>query len=143
MVAYVNRNGRESGRPYFSEDGETPLSGPEWTRLRSKFYCEVGVTNVWSQPALRGSERVKDRQRALHHNQKPLDIVELIIRSCTDKGDVIWEPFGGLCPGAVVSHRLKRCYVGAEVQPAFFLAACERLALLPDRQSADLAKSAG
>jgi site-specific DNA-methyltransferase (adenine-specific) len=127
MAAYLNEHGHREGRPYFSEDGKMPLSGEEWARMRPKFYCEVGVTNVWNQPALRGTERVKEQYRALHNNQKPLNLIERIIRSCTDPGDVVWEPFGGLCPAAVASHRLNRCYCGAETQPAYFLAAKERL----------------
>ncbi len=50
------------------------------------------------------------------------------IHSCSDEGDVVWEPFGGLCPGAVVSYRARRKYVAAEIVPEFHVAAAERLA---------------
>ncbi|MGH7964314.1 MAG: DNA methyltransferase, partial [Candidatus Binatia bacterium] len=66
--------------------------------------------------------------RSLHGSQKPLRFIDLTIRACTEEGDVIWEPFGGLCPGAVVSSHLHRQYVGAEIVPEFYLAATERLA---------------
>jgi DNA modification methylase len=71
---------------------------------------------------------MKYKFTSLHGSQKPLHFIELLIRSSTDEGDVVWEPFGGLCPGAVVSYHLRRNYVAAEIVPEFYRAATERLA---------------
>jgi site-specific DNA-methyltransferase (adenine-specific) len=135
MARYVNEHGKEEGRPYFSRDGKAPISADEWAALRAKFRCEVGVTNVWREPQLNGAERIQGARNgmrykftSLHGSQKPLKFIELIVHSCTDPGDVVWEPFGGLCPGAVVCHRLGRAYRAAEIVPEFYLAATERLA---------------
>lgn len=65
---------------------------------------------------------------SLHGSQKPLKFIDLVIRASTDPDDVVWEPFGGLCPGAVVSHSLGRQYRAAEIIPEFYMAAAERLA---------------
>ena len=134
LAEYANKHGDPAGRPYFSTDGKNPLSGNQWARLRAKFNCGVGVTNVWREPQVSGAERIqgarngmKYKFRSLHGSQKPLRLIELVVRASTDEGDVVWEPFGGLCPGAVVSHQLNRRYYGAEIIPEFFLAAVERL----------------
>src|SRR5262249_17317575 len=96
FAAYVNRRGDPAGRPYFSADGERTLTSEEWAELRAKFHCEVGVTNVWREGAVRGAERFKDAaSRAIHTNQKPLKLMERIVRASSDPGDVVWEPFGG------------------------------------------------
>ncbi len=71
---------------------------------------------------------MKYKFSSLHGSQKPLKFTELVIRAATDKGDVVWEPFGGLCPGAVVSYYLERQYYAAEIIPEFYAAAVERLA---------------
>ena len=95
---YANKNGKPEGRPYFSKDGERPLTAEEWRIMRSKFYCPHGYTNVWERAALRGNERVKmpkSNSKSAHLNQKPLDLMRLIIEASTDPGDVVWEPFGG------------------------------------------------
>ena len=55
LVAYANTHGNPAGRPYFSLDGKTPATGTEWERMRAKFQCEHGVTNVWREPAVRGN----------------------------------------------------------------------------------------
>lgn len=135
LSQYANERGDPEGRPYFSMDGQAPLSGSRWARLRAKFTCDVGVTNVWREPQLSGPERIQGTRNgmkykfsSLHGSQKPLKFMELIIGATTDEGDVVWEPFGGLCPGAVVSHRLGRRYHAAEIIPEFYAAAVERLA---------------
>ncbi len=135
LAAYANRRGRPAGRPYFSLNGQEPVPVAEWGRLRAKFNCELGVTNVWREPQVAGGERIQGPRngmrykfRSLHGSQKPLSFVDLTIRASTEPGDVVWEPFGGLCPGAVVCHHLQRCYFGAEIVPEFFQAAAERLA---------------
>lgn len=128
LAAYVNQHGEAAGRPYFSRDGERPLTGAEWGAMRAKFRCEVGVTNVWREPAVRDRERLKDDQsRAAHSNQKPLKLMERILRVSSDAGDVVWEPFGGLCSVAVAAARLGRTCFSAERSPDFFALASQRL----------------
>jgi len=135
MAEYANRFGEPKGRPYFSLDGKRPISGTEWGRMRAKFSCDVGLTNVWREPQVSGAQRIQGvrngmryKFRSLHGSQKPLRFIEMAIRASTDEGDVVWEPFGGLCPGGVVSHHLHRRYMAAEIIPEFYLAATERLA---------------
>ena len=137
LAAYANAHGDPEGRPYFSVDGKSPLSAGKWTRLRAKFKCELGLTNVWREPQVGGAERIqgtrsgmKYKFRSLHGSQKPLKFIDRIIRASTDKGDAVWEPFGGLCPGAVASHLLGRRYNAAEINREFYEAAVKRLAAL-------------
>ena len=135
MAQYANEHGDPAGRPYFSIDGKQPVTGRQWAKLRAKFACDVGVTNVWREPQVSGSERIQGARNgmkykfsSLHGSQKPLKFIELTIRASTDQGDVVWEPFGGLCPGAVVSYHFRRRYYAAEIVPEFYAAAVERLA---------------
>jgi len=135
LADYANRHGKPEGRPYFSLDGKCPVSAEEWATMRAKFHCEVGVTNVWREPQVGGEERIqgtrngmKYKFRSLHGSQKPLRLVQLAICASTDEGDVVWEPFGGLCPGAVVCYHFRRAYRAAEIVPEFYTAAVERLA---------------
>ena len=137
LVAYANANGAAAGRPYFSANGKAPLTASQWARMRAKFKCAVGVTNVWREPQVAGAERIqgvrtgmKYKFRSLHGSQKPLKFIDRIVRASTDPGDTVWEPFGGLCPGAVVCHATGRRYHGAETNAEFYAAAVERLSSL-------------
>lgn len=127
LVAYANTHGRPEGRPYFSFDGLNPVSVEEWAKMRAKFYCPFGVSNVWEEPPVRGEERLKRGLRAVHLNQKPLRLMELIISISSDPGDVVWEPFGGLCSAAVASQKIDRMCYAAEIDPEFFARAIARL----------------
>jgi site-specific DNA-methyltransferase (adenine-specific) len=135
MVNYVNKHGKLGGRPYFSADGQSPLTREKWDRMRSKFHCKLGVTNVWREPPVNGTERLKTGSKSVHLNQKPLKLMETIIEASSDKGDLVWEPFGGLCTGAVAAYRLGRRCVSAEIQKRFYKLAVERLKKIQAQQA--------
>ena len=127
MAKYANAHGKPEGRPYFSLDGERPATATEWAAMRAKFRCDVGITNVWREPAVRGAERVKNGAKSVHMNQKPLRLLEQTIRASSDPGDVVWEPFGGLCSTAIASLNLGRQCHSAEILPEYFEIARKRI----------------
>lgn len=127
MVEYANKHGESEGRPYFAPDGENPITAEEWDKYRAKFDCPTGVTNVWEHPQVNGSERLQGDDGAFHVNQKPIDLMRRIIKSSTDESDVVWEPFGGLCTGAVASKQLSREVFAAEIVDEYYEAAVERI----------------
>jgi site-specific DNA-methyltransferase (adenine-specific) len=130
LQEYANKHGEPQGRPYYSIDGKRPATAEEWARMRSKFHCPHGVMNVWDRPALRGDERFKlngGSGKAIHLNQKPLDLMSRIIEASSDTDDVLWEPFGGLFTGSIAAARLGRRAFGAEIDPTYFHFALERL----------------
>ncbi len=140
LVQYANEHGDPAGRPYYSMDGVNPVTAEEWASLRYKWNHKHGVTNVWDHPPLHSRERLKgNRERsaprvynptsksAVHLNQKPLSLMKLIVETSTDPGDVVWEPFGGLCSGTVAAVELGRRGYAAEINESFYELAEERL----------------
>ena len=134
LADYANTHGDPAGRPYFSIDGSRSFTADEWSRQRAKFNCPIGTTNVWQRPHVAGAERVNgDRQtmrwkyKSLHGSQKPLELVSMTIEASTDPGDMVWEPFGGLCPSAVSCWNADRECRSAEIIPEFYHAAVQRL----------------
>ena len=130
LQKYANEHGIPEGRPYFSIDGKAPATAVEWAAMKAKFYCPHGFTNVWERPALRGAERHKingDSGKAIHFNQKPLDLTTMIIEASSDPGDVVWEPFGGLFTACIAARLQGRKAFGAEIDPMYFQYAVERL----------------
>jgi len=127
LAEYANVHGKPQGRPYFSLDGQYPVTAKEWSGMRAVFHCRHGITNVWHEPPVNGSERLKSGGKSLHLNQKPLALIEVTILASSDEGDMIWEPFGGLCTAALAAYHLRRRCASAEVQEEFYKLATRRL----------------
>ena len=122
MQTYANSLGDPEGRPYFSIDGNQPGTLEQWAAMRSKFNCPHGYTNVWNRSALRGSERCKingDSGKAIHLNQKPMDLIGLIVNASSDESDVVWEPFGGLFTACVAARSSRQRAFGGEIDPTY------------------------
>jgi len=83
-------------------------------------YDSVNIGNVWSFLG-------KDRNR-VHPHQKPLALMERLIRLLTAQGDTVLDPFMGVGTTGVACKRLGRAFVGAELTEAFYRTACERIA---------------
>ncbi len=123
LADYANNHGNEEGRPYFSRDGKTPMGSNEWANMRAFFRCPHGYTNVWERGALHGKERIKAPRKltkAAHLNQKPLDLMKLIIESSSNEGEVIWEPFGGLFSAALAAKLTHRKAFSSEIDADYF-----------------------
>lgn len=130
MADYCTKHGPATQRPYFSIDGQNPPTVAQWERMRSKWYHTHGITNVWQEPPVHGQERIKvsgKDSEYIHANQKPLSLMERQILSCTDEGDVIWEPFGGLCSATTAAVRLRRRAHASEINPDYYNVAAQRL----------------
>ena len=140
LVRYANEHGDPSGRPYYSLDGVRPVTGHEWAQLRYKWNHKHGVTNVWQCPPLHSRERVRGTglrsaprvhrptlQSAAHLNQKPLELMARIVEASTGPGDIVWEPFGGMCSASVAAVERGRVPYAAETDPTFWALAQDRL----------------
>jgi site-specific DNA-methyltransferase (adenine-specific) len=141
LATYANEHGDPRGRPYVplpyrestpDADGSYQRLGEAWQRQRDLLTApwnhEHGISNVWTHPALRGTERIRDEKgKVVHPNQKPLVFIERQVRLTTKPGDHVWEPFAGLAPGAIAAERNGCSYSGAEITPATFRAARKRL----------------
>jgi DNA modification methylase len=129
MADYANKFGNEEGKPYFSRNGKYPLTAEEWNQMRAKFNCPHGFTNVWERNPLRDRERVKapkKSSKSAHLNQKPLDLMKLIIQASSDKQDVIWEPFGGLFSASLAARIVGRKAFSCEIDPDYFKLGVDR-----------------
>lgn len=127
MAHYCHKHGYPTERPYFSLDGSTPVTEEAWVRMRAKWNHVHGITNVWHEPAVHNRERIRTSDGYLHANQKPLALMKRQVLACTDPGDVVWEPFGGLCSGSIAALHADRRAFAAEIHPDYFKIAVKRL----------------
>lgn len=68
------------------------------------------MKDVWETSLTKPSEKKYGK----HPTQKPMALLEKIILSSTDEGDLILDPFNGSGTTGIVANRLGRKYIGIE-----------------------------
>ena len=73
------------------------------------------MKDVWETSLTKPSEKKCGK----HPTQKPMDLLEKIILSSTDEGDLILDPFNGSGTTGIVANKLKRKYIGIEKEKEY------------------------
>lgn len=86
------------------------------------------AVNVWELPICSGEERLKDGQgKKLHPTQKPEALLERVILTSTNEGDIILDPMAGTGTTGVVALRYKRHFILVEKERKYVDACFQRL----------------
>lgn len=98
---------RSQSENYREFEGRGPQMLPEMRVPSSwqKFGCEVG----------------------LHPTQKPVALMEYLIRTYTNAGNIVLDNTMGSGTTGVACVRANRCFLGIERDPHYFQVACERI----------------
>jgi site-specific DNA-methyltransferase (adenine-specific)/modification methylase len=79
-------------------------------------------------PLVQGKERIKGSNgRAVHPTQKPEKLLEMIITASTNKGDLVLDPFFGTGTTGVVAKKLRRNWIGIEINKEYVKIAKKRI----------------
>lgn len=71
--------------------------------------------SVWRIPVCSGNERLKDGSGAkLHSTQKPYELLYRIVNLCSNRGDLVLDPFGGTFTTGAAALASGRRFVGIE-----------------------------
>ncbi|NLH39806.1 MAG: site-specific DNA-methyltransferase [Elusimicrobia bacterium] len=62
-----------------------------------------------------------------HPCQMPEDLLELIIKTSSNQGDLVLDPFGGTGTTSVVAKRLKRNFITMEISKEYYNVILKRL----------------
>ncbi|MCC7491368.1 MAG: site-specific DNA-methyltransferase [Fimbriimonadaceae bacterium] len=83
----------------------------------------------WYFPLCGGAERLREADGTkVHPTQKPLALLDRIVRASSQPGDLVLDPFGGVGTTAVAALRNGRRWLLLEREPRYVVAARERLA---------------
>jgi modification methylase len=78
------------------------------------------MRSVWRFPVCNGDARKKGGDgKKLHSTEKPLPLLERIVRACTRPGDLIIDPFAGTGTTGEAALRLGRRYLLVEQQSLY------------------------
>ncbi|MDX9999940.1 MAG: DNA methyltransferase [Polyangia bacterium] len=116
---------------YFTHATETILWAAKNERSRHLFnYALMKEENggrqmksLWHiQPPLKSEKRF-----GKHPTQKPITLLDRIIRAASRPGDLVLDPFNGSGTTGVAALLLDRSYIGIDLDPAYLALAMERL----------------
>jgi modification methylase len=88
---------------------------------------ELQMRSDWLLPICSGGERVKEGGAKAHPTQKPEALLYRILLACTNKGDVVLDPFFGTGTTGAVARRLGRQWIGIEREKRYVRVARERI----------------
>ena len=71
--------------------------------------------DVWESSLTKPSEKKCGK----HPTQKPMSILEKLILSSTDEGDLILDPFNGSGTTGIVASKLNRKYIGIDIEKKY------------------------
>ena len=71
------------------------------------------IDNVWRIPCLQPASR----ERLGYPTQKPLKLIERIIKASSNKEDMVLDPFCGCATTCVAAEKLDRKWVGIDISP--------------------------
>jgi len=95
--------------------------------------CELAWTNKGGVARLINhywNGMMRDSERGIprvHPTQKPIAVMEWVLREVTEDGQVILDPFMGSGTTGVAAVKLGRKFIGIEIEPKYFDIACRRI----------------
>ena len=93
---------------------------------------EKQMQSVWQIPVCRGEERIMINGKKAHSTQKPEALLYRVILSSSNVGDVVLDPFFGSGTTGAVAKKLKRRYIGIELEPTYIRIAKQRINAIPE-----------
>lgn len=94
------------------------------------FNIEMGITDVWTDIDFYEEKR-------FHPTQKPVALIERLIRASTNEGMIVLDPFIGSGSTALSCIKLNRHYIGIEKEEKYVLIAEERINNLKSKKIQD------
>jgi site-specific DNA-methyltransferase (adenine-specific) len=92
---------------------------------------DLQMRSDWYLPLCTGRERVKFNGEKAHPTQKPEALLYRVILSSSNEGDVVLDPFFGTGTTGAVARRLKRRWIGVELDPHYVDIARQRIENTP------------
>lgn len=88
------------------------------------FTNQKDMHNFIETPICMGIERVKN---PFHPTQKPISVLEHIIKIASKEGDIVFDPFMGVGSTGVAALNLNRKFIGIEIDDKYLKATEKRL----------------
>ncbi|MBU1131976.1 site-specific DNA-methyltransferase [Patescibacteria group bacterium] len=108
--------------PYVDKSGKPK----DWIEKNGEKFRYTHPSNIWTDLVVPFWSMPENTE---HPTQKPEKLIERIILASSNENDLVFDPFMGSGTTAVVAKKLKRNYLGFEIEKKFYILAQKRLSL--------------
>jgi modification methylase len=100
---------------------------------------DLQMRSDWSLPICTGDERLKNKDgKKIHPTQKPENLLNRVIMSSSNIGDIVLDPFFGTGTTGAVAKKLRRVFIGIEQDAKYALEAEKRINKVEEIETKDL-----
>ena len=78
-------------------------------------YC--GTSDILSIPNIKAKDEFGQN---LHDTEKPVELMEILIKNSSNENDVVFDPFMGIGSTGVACKNLQRKFIGIEIDKRYF-----------------------
>ncbi len=126
---------------YFTHGTETIIWAAKTSKSKHNFNYHAmkednggkQMKNLWNIM----SPRKAEKEFGKHPTQKPMKLLDRIVRASTDEGDLILDPFSGSGTTGVAAVATGRQYVGIEQNDEYLDLSIQRIEALADQAAAE------
>lgn len=72
-------------------------------------------------------KEIREHYTSIHPTQKPVRLLERLIKLTTQENDIVLDPFSGSCSTLVASRNINRKYIGFEIDSEYYQKGSKRL----------------
>ena len=101
----------EDGKEVIWMPGGKGNSKSRLKRLKDIMVEGKAISDVWRMPVISSSAK----ERTGYPTQKPLTVLDRIIRASSRKGDMVLDPFCGCATACIAAEQLQRSWVGIDI----------------------------
>lgn len=106
--------------PYVDESGRPK----DWIEKGGKKFRLTHPSNIWTDLTVPFWSMPENTE---HPTQKPEKLIERIILASSNENDLVFDPFLGSGTTCVMAKKLKRKYLGFEINKKYYILASKRL----------------
>ena len=121
--AYTKAKGRGVGKVVYGMQKSGKERASIFHRDDQGVYTLVNMRDIWDISYINSQAK----ERVGYPTQKPLALLERIIKASTNKGDIVLDPFCGCATTCVAAETLERQWIGIDVSPKAYELVKERL----------------
>lgn len=125
---------KPNATPLLSRNRFVPSTELIWVASKTKkYYFDYETAKELNKgKQMRNLWTIKARRHITSHpTEKPEELLERIILLGSKEGDTVLDPFVGSGTTGVVAKKLKRNFIGIEIDPAYFQIAKKRIDMTP------------